>query len=98
MIVEIGHFALVLALALALVQMVVPAYGARHGNVAMMQVAMPASLAQFAMTGLAFAALTHAYVTSDFSVQNVFQNSHSAKPLIYKISGVRSLRLVVDCR
>jgi cytochrome c-type biogenesis protein CcmF len=88
MIVEIGHFALVLALALALVQMVVPAYGARVGNAAMMQVAMPASLAQFAMTVLAFAALTHAYVTSDFSVQNVFQNSHSAKPMIYKISGV----------
>jgi cytochrome c-type biogenesis protein CcmF len=88
MIVEIGHFALVLALALALVQMVIPAYGARHGNVVMMQVAMPASLAQFVMTGLAFAALTYAYVTSDFSVQNVFQNSHSAKPLIYKISGV----------
>ena len=88
MIVEIGHFALVLTLALALVQMVVPFWGAQRGDVALMQVALPASVAQFAMTALSFAALTYAYVVSDFSVENVFQNSHSAKPLIYKISGV----------
>ncbi|MFT5507005.1 MAG: cytochrome c-type biogenesis protein CcmF [Hyphomicrobiaceae bacterium] len=88
MIVEIGHFALLLALAVAVVQMTVPFWGAQRGNVAWMQVAMPASIVQFAMATIAFAALTYAYVVSDFSVENVFQNSHSAKPLIYKISGV----------
>jgi len=88
MIVEIGHFALILTLVLATVQMVVPFWGAQRGDVALMQVAMPTSIAQFAMTTIAFAALTYAYVVSDFSVANVFQNSHSAKPLIYKLSGV----------
>jgi cytochrome c biogenesis factor len=50
-------------------------------------VAAPAALAQFACVTLAFAALVQAYVASDFSVVNVAQNSHSAKPLVYKISG-----------
>src|SRR3970040_1482800 len=53
-----------------------------------MRTAAPAALAQLSLIVIAFAALTHAYVTSDFSVQNVFENSHSAKPLLYKISGV----------
>jgi cytochrome c-type biogenesis protein CcmF len=88
MIVEIGHFALILTLALAIVQMTVPFYGARRGDTALMNVAGPASLAQFATCLIAFGALTHAYVVSDFSVANVYQNSHSAKPMIYKISGV----------
>ena len=43
---------------------------------------------QFLFVALSFAALTALYVTSDFSVANVFENSHSQKPLIYKISGV----------
>ena len=45
-------------------------------------------LAQFLLVAFSFAALTWAYVVSDFSVQNVFENSHSMKPMIYKISGV----------
>ncbi len=49
---------------------------------------MPAALATFACIAFAFGALTYAHVTSDFSVQNVVENSHSMKPLIYKISGV----------
>ncbi len=88
MITELGHFALILTLALALVQMVVPLLGARRGDAAMMRVAMPTAIVGFALTSLAFAALTHAYVVSDFSVANVYQNSHSAKPMIYKVSGV----------
>ena len=88
MIVEIGHFALILTLALAIVQMTVPFYGARRGDAALMNVAGPASLAQFATCLIAFGALTYAYVVSDFSVANVYQNSHSAKPMIYKVSGV----------
>ena len=88
MITEIGHFALVLALAVALVQVVLPLWGARTGDQVLLRVAAPAALVQFALVAISFAALTHAYVVSDFSVQNVYQNSHSAKPLIYKISGV----------
>jgi cytochrome c-type biogenesis protein CcmF len=53
-----------------------------------MQVAEPAALAQFALVAFAFLALMHAYVTSDFSVENVWANSHTAKPMLYKVSGV----------
>ena len=88
MIVELGHFAVVLALAVALVQMVLPAWGAHSGDARLMQVGEPAALAQLALLAIAFGALTHAYVTSDFSVENVWANSHSDKPLLYKISGV----------
>jgi cytochrome c-type biogenesis protein CcmF len=86
MIAEIGHYALVLALALALVQSVVPMLGARLRDATLMGVAGPAALAQFAFVAIAFAALTASYVTSDFSVANVFENSHSAMPLIYKFT------------
>ncbi len=85
--VEIGHFALVLALALALVQTLVPFYGARTGNERMMAVAGPVAVTGFAMTLLSFAALASAYALSDFSVQNVWENSHSLQPLVYKITG-----------
>ncbi|MBY0512030.1 MAG: cytochrome c biogenesis protein CcsA, partial [Rhodospirillaceae bacterium] len=85
---ELGHFALVLALVVALVQSTAPLIGAARGNAALMSTAKPAALIQFALVLLAFAALMHAFVTSDFSVINVYQNSHSAKPLFYKISGV----------
>src|SRR6186997_925073 len=88
MIVELGHFAVILALAVALVQMVLPAWGAHTGDTRLMQVGEPAALAQLALLAVAFGALTHAYITSDFSVENVWANSHSAKPLLYKISGV----------
>ena len=88
MIVELGHFALALALVVAAMQTVIPALGARWREPRLMDVAEPAALAQLALVLAAFLALTHAYVTSDFSVTNVWQNSHSLKPLIYKISGV----------
>jgi cytochrome c-type biogenesis protein CcmF len=88
MIVEIGHFALVLALAVALVQMTLPVWGAQTRDVRLMHVAEPAAFCQLGLIGLAFAALTYAYVTSDFSVENVWTNSHSDKPLLYKFSGV----------
>lgn len=85
--VEIGHFALVLAFALSLVQTIVPLYGAYSGNGRMMAVAGPVTLAGFALTALSFLALAAAYAVSDFSVQNVWENSHSLQPLIYKITG-----------
>jgi cytochrome c-type biogenesis protein CcmF len=88
MIAEFGHYALVLALALALVEASVPMLGARKNDPVLMAVAGPAALAQFCFVATAFAALTICYVRSDFSVLNVFENSHSAKPLVYKLSGV----------
>src|SRR6266404_7749514 len=88
MIAEFGHYALVLALALALVQASVPRVGARTNDAVLMAVAGPTAVAQFCFIAIAFAALTMCYVRSDFSVVNVFENSHSAKPLIYKLSGV----------
>jgi cytochrome c-type biogenesis protein CcmF len=88
MIAEFGHYALVLALALALVQASVPMIGARKNDLVLMAVAGPTAVAQFCFIAIAFAALTICYVRSDFSVVNVFENSHSAKPLIYKLSGV----------
>ena len=85
---ELGHFALALALSVALVQSIVPLVGAAKRDTALMAVAGPAALLQLLLIGTAFVALTTAFVTSDFSVINVFQNSHTAKPLIYKVTGV----------
>ncbi|MBV9970842.1 MAG: heme lyase NrfEFG subunit NrfE, partial [Xanthobacteraceae bacterium] len=86
MIVEIGHYALVLALALALVQSTVPLVGARTRDPALMAVAEPVAVAQFGFVAISFLALVASYVSSDFSVRNVFENSHSAMPLIYKFT------------
>jgi cytochrome c-type biogenesis protein CcmF len=85
---ELGHYALVLALALMLIQSSVPLIGLRWGDARLVAVADSTPIAGFGMVALAFAALTAAYVTSDFSVLNVWQNSHSAKPLLYKFTGV----------
>ncbi len=88
MIVEFGHFALVLAVVVALFQTVVPFWGAWTNHTRLMETAKPAAILQFGLLCIAFAALTYAYVVSDFSVANVASNSHSTKPLIYRISGV----------
>ena len=88
MIVETGHYALVLALALALVQSILPHYGALKRDEALMAIAPPTAVMQFLLIAISFAALTYAHVVSDFSLVNVVENSHSTKPLIYKISGV----------
>ena len=85
---EFGHFALILAFAVSLFQMVVPMVGASKGWGAWMDSARPAAVAQFLLVGLSFAALTVAFVTSDFSLKLVYENSHTAKPMLYKISGV----------
>jgi cytochrome c-type biogenesis protein CcmF len=87
-IVEIGHFALVLALCAALAQTVVPAWGARVGDPGLMAVGRSAALTQFAFVAFAFAALVDAHLTSDFSVLNVAENSNSTLPAVYRISGV----------
>ncbi len=86
MIAEVGHYALVLALALALIQLVVPLIGVRSRDVSLMNVAEPVAIAQFGFVAMSFGMLVSSYVSSDFSVRNVFENSHSAMPLIYKIT------------
>jgi cytochrome c-type biogenesis protein CcmF len=86
MIPELGHFALVLALALALIQATVPVLGARRDDALLMSVAGTTAIGQFCFVALSFAALVACYVQSDFSVLTVFENSHSAMPLIYKIT------------
>ena len=88
MIVEVGHYALVLALALSIVQSLVPMWGSRTGDRTLMAVAPPVAVMIGLFVALSFAALTYAHVESDFSLLNVIENSHSTKPLIYKISGV----------
>ena len=88
MIPELGHFALILALAVALVQGTLPLVGASRGDLRLMALGRTAALTQAFLVLIAFGALTQAFVTSDFSVANVVANSHSAKPLLYKVSGV----------
>jgi len=88
MITELGHFALVLALGVAIIQTVLPLLGAHRGDVRLMALAGPAASVQFVLVLVAFAALTIAFVTSDFSLRLVVLNSHTAKPMLYKISGV----------
>ncbi len=88
MIVEIGHYALVLALAAALIQTALPLWGVISRDAALMETAKPAALAGFLLVAMSYGALTWAYVASDFSVLNVYANSHSQKPLVYRISGV----------
>lgn len=87
MIIEVGHFALILALAIAVLQMGSAVWAGYAKDEAAFAVPPTAAMAQFGLLILSFSALVWAYVSSDFSVQNVWQNSHSAKPLLYRVSG-----------
>ncbi|MDP5220112.1 heme lyase CcmF/NrfE family subunit [Ruegeria sp. 2205SS24-7] len=88
MIVELGHFALILALVASIIQACVPLWGMLRGNASAMQVADRAAEVQFLGIATAFGALTYAFVVSDFSVRIAALNSHSAKPMLYKVTGV----------
>ena len=88
MIVELGHFTLLLALAVALVQTVLPLVGAQKRWTTWMSVAGPAAMAQALLLAFSFSALTWAFVASDFSVRLVVENSHTLKPMLYKVTGV----------
>lgn len=88
MIVELGHFLLACALASALLQSTLPLIGAFRNEARLMAVGTSGALASFALIALSYLALTWAYTTSDFSVINVWENSHSLMPMVYKISGV----------
>jgi len=88
MIAELGHFALILAALVGVAQMIVPLVGAHKGWRGWMAMADTSAVVQLLLVGFSFAALTYAFVVSDFSLKLVVANSHSAKPLLYKISGV----------
>jgi cytochrome c-type biogenesis protein CcmF len=85
---ELGHYALMLALGLALIQGTMPIVGTRTNDAALMSIAVPAAIAQFAFVAMAFIALAACYVTSDFSVFNVYENSNSQMPLIYRLTSI----------
>ena len=87
MIPELGHFALVLALSVALAQSVLPIIGASRGNAAWMESARATAALQLALIGVSFAALMRSFVVSDFTVLNVVENSHSLKPMLFKVAG-----------
>ena len=86
MIPELGHFALVVALVVALVLSIVPMWGAARRDAALMAVARPAATLLFLLIAFAFGCLAYSFVTSDFSVLNVAQNSYSTLPLRYKFA------------
>ena len=87
MIPELGHFTLILALALALVQSALPIVGAQTGRVHWMESARTTATLQVVLVALAFGALMRSFVVSDFTVLNVVENSHSLKPMIFKVAG-----------
>ena len=85
---EVGHFALILAMLIALVQATAPFVATRRRDPALAAFVDWTAVGQFVFVALAFACLTYVFVNSDFSVQTVAANSHTTKPLIYKIAGV----------
>ena len=88
MIVELGHFALALALMAALLQSTMPVIGAVRRDERLMALSTSSALMTFLLVSLSYAALTWAYWASDFSVLNVWENSHSKMPDLYKLTGV----------
>lgn len=85
---ELGHYALILAFVVAILQSTLPLVGAAKGWRNWMAMGDSAAITQLVLIGISFACLTWAFVTSDFSVELVFANSHTDKPMLYKISGV----------
>ncbi|HEV8647509.1 MAG TPA: heme lyase CcmF/NrfE family subunit [Burkholderiales bacterium] len=86
MIPELGQFALIIALCIALVQGVLPIVGAARGDVTWMNVARPAAQGQFVFVAIAFGCLAYSFVTNDFSVLNVVNNSNSSLPWYYRLA------------
>ena len=84
---ELGHFALIMALFVSVTQTLFPLFGTHWGHRPWMTLAHSTAVLQFLLVAFAFGCLIHVYVISDFSVVNVATNSHTDKPLIYKISG-----------
>jgi cytochrome c-type biogenesis protein CcmF len=85
---ELGHYALILALGLSVIQATMPIVGTRTNDVVLMNMAPSLAVAQFIFVAIAFCALGECYVASDFSVLNVYENSNSAMPLIYRLTSI----------
>ena len=85
---ELGHYTLILALCLALAQAIVPLIGAARGNIAWMKLARTAAIGQFVFIGFSFFCLAYAFVSNDFSVLYVVNNSNSHLPLIYRFCAI----------
>ncbi|MDH5592939.1 MAG: heme lyase NrfEFG subunit NrfE, partial [Gammaproteobacteria bacterium] len=88
MIPEIGHYALIMALCLAIVQSIVPLVGAQRGNAQWMALTRPSATGQFVFLSIAFFCLTYSFIQNDFSVLYVAKNSNTALPIAYRISAV----------
>ncbi|WP_427983062.1 heme lyase CcmF/NrfE family subunit [Agarivorans sp.] len=88
MIPELGHYALILAVTLAMLQSVYPLWGASKNSVTLMRLARPLALAQFAFVALSFAVLSYSFAVNDFSVAYVANNSNSQMPLYFRLSAV----------
>ena len=88
MIPEIGHFALILSLCIAVILSIVPMVGSFVGRYSWMALARPASGVQFFLIAVSYAVLTYSFVVDDFSVAYVTNTSNLSQPMIYKITGV----------
>jgi cytochrome c-type biogenesis protein CcmF len=88
MIPEIGQFALIVALWLALLQGILPIVGAARGSAVLMSIARPLAAGQFVFVAIAFACLTYAFIANDFSVLYVAQHSNSQLPVAYRVAAV----------
>lgn len=88
MIPELGNVTLVIALVLSILLAIYPLWGAQTNNQTLMQMARPLTWGLFVFTSIAYACLTYAFVTDDFSVNNVAQNSNSMLPIYYKVTAV----------
>ncbi|MBU6498315.1 MAG: c-type cytochrome biogenesis protein CcmF, partial [Rhodospirillales bacterium] len=84
---ELGHFALALGVAFAFAQAILPLWGAWRGDRRLMQSAPALALGQMVALGTSYACLVWVNVVNDFSVLNVADNSHSLKPMLYRITG-----------
>jgi cytochrome c-type biogenesis protein CcmF len=85
---ELGHVALILALTMALSQAIFPLAGAHRGHAAWMSMARVSARGQFVFLAIAYACLTHAFITNDFSVALAARHSNSTLPLVYRITAV----------
>ena len=88
MIAELGHFSLVLALAMAIIQSTFPIMGAAMGNLTYMSLARPAARLQFLFVSISFGILVYSFLINDFSISYVANNSNTLLPWIYRFSAV----------
>jgi len=87
MIAELGHFALALAIAFAVAQAILPLWGAWRSEARLMRAAPALAIGQMVALAVSFGCLVLVSVNDDFSVQNIAENSHTLKPMLYKITG-----------